>query len=91
MEKWLASKIISEKLQNFLSLIEFRTQPKGYSDMEIETLFAKYDIDGDRALNLEEQKKMFEDMAHESEEIRKALKELEATSDQLAFLLLSIS
>ena len=58
--------------------------------MEIETLFAKYDIDGDRALNLEEQKKMFEDMAHESEEIRKALKELEATSDQLAFLLLSI-
>jgi hypothetical protein len=45
-------------------------------------LFAKYDLDGDRALNLEEQRRMFEDLASESEDIKKALKELEAASEQ---------
>jgi len=35
---------------------------RGYADGEIEALFAKYDIDGDRVLDEEEQKRMQADL-----------------------------
>ena len=45
---------------------------KGYGDTEIETLFAKYDMDGDRVLNEEEQKNMLKDLAEQNDELKKA-------------------
>jgi hypothetical protein len=75
---YIANSIVLISIYIFFS---FR-KPKGYSDTEIEALFAKYDLDGDRVLNIEEQKRMYQDLANESEEIRKALKELEATSKE---------
>lgn len=36
---------------------------RGYADGEIEALFAKYDVDGDRVLDATEQKKMQLDLA----------------------------
>lgn len=35
---------------------------RGYADGEIEALFAKYDIDGDRVLDKDEQIRMQEDL-----------------------------
>ena len=35
---------------------------RGYADGEIEALFAKYDIDGDRVLDEDEQRKMLSDL-----------------------------
>ena len=35
---------------------------RGHADAEIEAVFAKYDLDGDRVLNEEEQRKMHEDL-----------------------------
>lgn len=35
---------------------------RGHADAEIEAVFAKYDVDGDRILNEEEQIKMQEDL-----------------------------
>lgn len=48
--------------------------------MEIETLFAKFDVDGDRVLNQKEQKAMFAELAAEDDELKKAMKELESAS-----------
>ena len=41
-------------------LIEFLDR-RGHADAEIEAVFAKYDLDGDRILNEEERRKMQED------------------------------
>ncbi len=35
---------------------------QGFSEREIETTFAKYDLDGDRILDEEEQRRMQEDI-----------------------------
>ncbi|GFN78422.1 polycystic kidney disease protein 2 [Plakobranchus ocellatus] len=35
---------------------------RGYADCEIEAVFARYDVDGDRVLDASEQKKMFADL-----------------------------
>ena len=35
---------------------------RGHADAEIEAVFAKYDLDGDRILDEEEQKRMQEDL-----------------------------
>ena len=35
---------------------------RGHADAEIEAVFAKYDLDGDRILDEEEQRKMQEDL-----------------------------
>ena len=35
---------------------------RGHADAEIEAVFAKYDLDGDRVLNEDEQRKMHEDL-----------------------------
>ncbi|ESO83923.1 hypothetical protein LOTGIDRAFT_229509 [Lottia gigantea] len=45
---------------------------RGYADGEIEAMFAKYDIDGDRVLDEEEQKRMQADLANEKSAINKA-------------------
>lgn len=38
---------------------------RGYAEAEIEAVFAKYDIDGDRGLDAEERKKMHMELAKE--------------------------
>ena len=38
---------------------------RGYADCEIEAMFAKYDIDGDRILDEEEQRRMQADLESE--------------------------
>lgn len=35
---------------------------RGYSEEEVEAAFAKYDLDGDKVLNEEEQRKMQDDL-----------------------------
>lgn len=44
-----------------LSLI-FCVCSRGYAEAEIEAVFAKYDLDGDRVLNEDEQRKMQADL-----------------------------
>jgi len=62
-----------------VDFIEWRNslRAKGYADIEIETLFAKYDLDGDRVLNEEEQQNMMKDLAEQNEELKEAYAILE--------------
>lgn len=64
---------------NQIDYIEWRNslRAKGYSDVEIETLFAKYDLDGDRILNEEEQLNMMKDLADQNEQLREAIEAME--------------
>lgn len=49
-------------INNHLSIYLFR---RGYADGEIEALFAKYDVDGDRVLDEGEQQKFQDDLRDE--------------------------
>jgi hypothetical protein len=53
---------------------------KGYDDVEIETLFAKYDMDGDRCLNQEEQKTMLKDLCKQNDDLKQAYLMLDQAS-----------
>jgi len=53
---------------------------KGYDDVEIETLFAKYDMDGDRCLNQEEQKNMLKDLCKQNDDLKQAYLMLDQAS-----------
>lgn len=68
---------------NMIDYIEWRNslRSKGYSDVEIETLFARYDLDGDRVLNQEEQLNMMKDLADQNEQLRDAMEAMEAMDD----------
>lgn len=44
---------------------------RGHADAEIEAVFAKYDLDGDRILDEEEQRKMQEDL--EGQKVRNSI------------------
>ncbi|XP_045214865.1 polycystic kidney disease 2-like 1 protein isoform X3 [Mercenaria mercenaria] len=50
---------------------------RGYADGEIEALFAKYDIDGDRVLDEDEQKKMQADLNDQRDALKKEYDELD--------------
>lgn len=50
---------------------------RGYADGEIEALFAKYDMDGDRVLDKDEQRKMQADLAHQRDALKKEYDELD--------------
>jgi polycystin 2 len=67
-----------------IDFIEWRNnlRAKGYADIEIETLFAKYDLDGDKILNAEEQKNMMKDLAEQNEELKDAIAELEEQAEE---------
>jgi len=67
-----------------IDYVEWRNnlRSKGYSDVEIETLFAKYDLDGDRILNESEQLNMMRDLADQNEQLRKAMEEIEAQGEE---------
>jgi len=59
---------------------EFRTELKlrGYSEEEVEAAFAKYDLDGDKVLNEEEQRKMQDDLEGQRATLAREFSELEA-------------
>lgn len=69
---------------NMIDYIEWRNslRSKGYSDVEIETLFARYDLDGDRVLNQEEQLNMMKDLADQNEQLREAMEAMESMEDE---------
>ncbi|XP_052236513.1 polycystic kidney disease 2-like 1 protein isoform X2 [Dreissena polymorpha] len=50
---------------------------RGYADGEIEALFAKYDIDGDRVLDEEEQRKMLSDLNDQKAALNKEYDDLD--------------
>ena len=56
-------------------------QAKGNADIEIETLFSKYDLDGDRVLNEEEQQNMIKDLAAQNDELKEAYAVLEKAEE----------
>ncbi len=72
---------------NKVDYIEFRNnlREKGYSDVEIEALFAKYDQDGDRCLNEEEQKNMLKELMAQNDELKEAYMMLEKAQANRAY------
>lgn len=56
-------------LTAILSNIYYVDYRKGYADTEIEALFAKYDTDGDRILDPEEQKCLAEDLLKQKDSL----------------------
>lgn len=67
-----------------IDYIEWRNnlRSKGYSDVEIETLFARYDVDGDRILNEKEQLEMMRDLAAQNEQLREAMEAMEEAVEE---------
>jgi hypothetical protein len=59
----------------------FFIKAKGYGDVEIETLFSKYDRDGDKCLNETEQKDMLRDLSEENDELKEAYKTMEKAEE----------
>jgi len=69
---------------NVLEFEEWRQdlKKKGHADAEIEAVFAKYDIDGDRILSEEEMKRMQDDLDGQEAALMEDIEELErAMSD----------
>nr|XP_054773085.1 polycystic kidney disease 2-like 1 protein isoform X1 [Lytechinus pictus] len=62
-----------------LDFDEWRQELKcrGHADAEIEAVFAKYDVDGDRVLDAEEQMKMAHDLEGQKTDLNNQLAELE--------------
>merc|ERR1719318_84101 len=50
---------------------------RGYAEAEIEAVFAKYDLDGDRILDEEEQRKMHLDLEGQKATLNKEYEDLE--------------
>jgi polycystin 2 len=66
-----------------LDFEEWRQELKnrGHADAEIEAVFAKYDVDGDRCLNEEEQIKMQEDLEGQKDELNEEIEEVNRAKD----------
>lgn len=66
-----------------LDFEEWRQELKmrGHADAEIEAVFAKYDLDGDRVLNEVEQRKMHEDLEGQKAELNEEMEEVERAKD----------
>ena len=52
---------VAAKIKDLLPMCDLIFR-RGYSEDEIEAAFAKYDLDGDKVLNEEEQRKMQDDL-----------------------------
>ena len=50
---------------------------KGYADTEIEAMFAKYDTDGDRILDPEEQRHLAEDLLKQKDSLNAELSKIQ--------------
>ncbi|XP_066304092.1 polycystin-2-like protein 1 isoform X2 [Branchiostoma lanceolatum] len=57
---------------------------RGHADAEIEAVFAKYDIDGDRVLDPEEQKKMQADLEGQKQELSDEIEDVEKARENAA-------
>lgn len=65
-----------------LEFDEWRNEMKsrGYAEEEIETMFAKYDINGDRILDEDEQRALANDLLKQNDDITKEINELNTTT-----------
>lgn len=68
---------------------------KGYADTEIEAMFAKYDTDGDRILDPEEQRHLAEDLMKQKDSLNQEYSKIqeeakEGTPAALADLVVSM-
>ena len=65
-----------------LEFEEWRNEMKsrGYAEEEIETMFAKYDKDGDRILDEDEQKALTNDLLKQNDAVIKEMNELNMTT-----------
>ncbi|XP_073252460.1 polycystin-2-like protein 1 [Porites lutea] len=68
---------------NKLDFEEWRANLKsrGHADAEIEAVFAKYDLDGDRILDEDEQRKMQEDLEGQKAELNDEIQEMERAKE----------
>lgn len=57
-------------------------QKRGYAEAEIEAYFAKYDKDGNRALNEEEMKTMRDDLKNQYNKIDNDMNEIKKDEDK---------
>lgn len=82
IQKALKSADINQDKQ--LDFDEWRQDLKtrGYADGEIEALFAKYDIDGDRVLDEAEQKRMQADLNNQKDALNKEYDQLEKSGNR---------
>ncbi|CAL1532921.1 unnamed protein product [Lymnaea stagnalis] len=82
IQKALRSADINQDKQ--LDFDEWRQDLKsrGYADGEIEAMFSKYDIDGDRVLDEEEQKRMQADLADQKAALNKEYEDLGGKADR---------
>ena len=62
MSAWCGNIILTVKIQLLVSSSIFSHFRRGYAETEIEAVFAKYDIDGDRVLDEAEQIRMQADL-----------------------------
>ena len=54
---------------------------KGYADTEIEAMFAKYDTDGDRILDPEEQRHLAEDLLKQKDSLNQEYAKIQDAKD----------
>lgn len=54
---------------------------KGYADTEIEAMFAKYDTDGDRILDPEEQRHLAEDLMKQKDSLNQEYAKIQDAKD----------
>ncbi|XP_031573831.1 polycystic kidney disease 2-like 1 protein isoform X2 [Actinia tenebrosa] len=68
---------------NKLDFEEWRANLKsrGHADAEIEAVFAKYDLDGDRILDEDEQRRMQEDLEGQKAELNEEIQEMERNKE----------
>ena len=60
----------------FYEINNFSFKARGYSDIEIEEYFSRYDKDGDGVLELSEQNNFKEDLNNQSQELDKQMEEI---------------
>ncbi|KXJ23969.1 polycystic kidney disease 2-like 1 protein [Exaiptasia diaphana] len=68
---------------NKLDFEEWRQtlKSRGHADAEIEAVFARYDLDGDRILDEDEQRRMQEDLEGQKAELNEEIEEMERKKD----------
>ncbi|UJR20747.1 hypothetical protein I4U23_023865 [Adineta vaga] len=69
-----------------LDFEEWRTEMKsrGYAEEEIEQMFARYDTNGDRVLDEDEQRVLKEDLARQSDAILREMDQLNMTTNNIS-------
>ncbi|CAF4647113.1 unnamed protein product, partial [Rotaria magnacalcarata] len=54
---------------------------RGYAEEEIETIFAKYDFNGDRILDQNEQRALSNDLLRQNDDVRREIDQLNLSNN----------